>query len=384
MAFASVPALELSRYRAEFPVFERQVYLNSCSLGALSRRSRVRIAAFLDEWETRGASAWYDVWWERLADLRRRYAALIGAGADEVALHASVSTATAVLAGLLDYTRRPKIVTTDLDFPTVAYQWLAKRSLGIEVEIVRSPDGITVPPDLLARAVDDRTALVATSHVFFATGAIQDVRAVADVAHAHGALLFVDAYQSAGQVPVDVRASGVDFLCSGGLKWLLGGPGITFLYARRDLVAQFAPTVTGWFAHARQFDFEPAVAWHDDARRFEQGTPALAAVHAQLGGLDVIEEIGVSAIRAATSRLTEDLVAQARERGLRPRVAGTVAERSGIVMLPSTDPRADVAALAARGIVVDARPGHVRLSPYFYNVVEDHVAALEALQPAGR
>ena len=375
--------MELSRYRAEFPVFERQVYLNSCSLGALSRRSRTRVAAFLDEWETRGAAAWYDVWWERLGELRRRYGAVIGAGPDEIALHASVSTATAVLAGLLDYSRRPRVVTTDLDFPTVAYQWLAKRPHGVEVEVVRSPDGITVPPDLLARAVNDRTALVATSHVFFTTGAIQDLRAVADAAHAHGALCFVDAYQGVGQVPLDVRAAGVDFLCSGGLKWLLGGPGITFLYARRDLIARFAPTVTGWFAHARQFDFDPAqLVWHDDARRFEQGTPALAAVHAQLGGLDIIEEIGVPAIRAATSHLTEDLVTRARDLGFHPRVAHAAEERSAIVMLPSADPHADVAALAARQIVADARPGHVRLSPHFYNLVEDHVAALETLRPA--
>ena len=382
MALASVPATELARYRAEFPVFERQIYLNSCSLGALSRRPRARVATFLDEWDARGAPAWYDVWWERLAELRRRYGALIGAGPDEIALHASVSTATAVLAGLLDYSRRPKVVTTDLDFPTVAYQWLAKRGAGIEVEVVRSPDGVTVPPDLLARAVDDRTALVATSHVFFTTGAIQDLRAVADAAHAHGALCFVDAYQGVGQVPLDVRASGVDFLCSGGLKWLLGGPGITFLYARRDLIARFTPTVTGWFAHASQFEFDPGrIVWHDDARRFEQGTPALAAVHAQLGGLDVIEEIGVPTIRAATSGLTEDLVARATDRGFRPRVAPVADERSAIVMLPSADPHADVAALAARRIVADARPGHVRLSPYFYNVVEDHVAALETLRP---
>lgn len=385
MALASVPVAELSRYRAEFPVFERQIYLNSCSLGALSRRSRARVGAFLDEWDGRGASAWYDVWWERLAELRRRYAALIGAAGDEIALHASVSTATAVLAGLLDYARRPKIVTTDLDFPTVAYQWLARRPQGVEVEVVRSPDGVTVPPDLLARAVDHRTALVATSHVYFTTGAIQDVRAVAEAAHAHGAWCFVDAYQGIGQVPLDVHDSGVDFLCAGGLKWLLGGPGITFLYARRELIPRLEPTVTGWFADARQFDFDSAtLRWHDDARRLEQGTPALAAVHAQLGGLDVIDEIGVPALRAATARLTEDLVARAQERGLRPRMAATPAERSGIVMLPSDDPHADVAALARRGIVVDARPGHVRLSPYFYNVVEDHVAALETLRPAAR
>jgi kynureninase len=383
MTAASTPsAPDLAQYRAEFPVFERQIYLNSCSLGALSRRSRTWVDVFLDEWQTRGAAAWYDVWWERLGQLRAGYARMIGARADEIALHASVSTATAVLASTLDYRRRPRVVTTELDFPTVAYQWLAKRPAGVEVEIVRSPDGLTVPPELIAQAVDERTALVATSHVFFTTGAIQDLHAVASAAHAKGAYCFIDAYQSAGQMPLDVHASGVDFLCSGGLKWLLGGPGITFLYARADLVRRLEPAVTGWFAHARQFDFEPrSLVWHDDARRLEQGTPALAAVHAQLGGLEVLEEIGLPQVHAATARLTADLVERATERGLRPKVARLPAERSAIVMLPSADPHGDVARLAARGIVVDARPGHVRISPFFYNTVEDHGAALEALHP---
>jgi kynureninase len=382
MTAASTPSAPgLAQYRAEFPVFERQIYLNSCSLGALSRRSRARVNAFLDEWETRGAAAWYDVWWERLGQLRQGYARMIGARADEIALHASVSTATSVLASALDYQRRPKIVTTDLDFPTVAYQWLAKRPAGVQVEVVRSPDGITVPPDLIARVVDDRTALVATSHVFFTTGAVQDLRAVADAAHAKGAYCFIDAYQSVGQIPLDVHATGVDFLCSGGLKWLLGGPGITFLYARAGLVGRLEPTVTGWFAHARQFDFDPgSLVWHEDARRLEQGTPALAAVHAQLGGLEVLEEIGLARVCSATAGLTEDLIGRAVERGFRPKVAGSAAERSAIVMLPSDDAHRDVARLAARRIVVDARPGHVRLSPFFYNTVEDHVAALEALR----
>jgi kynureninase len=382
MTAANTPSpWDLRQYRAEFPVFERQVYLNSCSLGALSRRSRARVAAFLDEWETRGAAAWYDVWWERLAALRAGYARVIGAHADEIALHASTSTATAVLASALDYRRRPKVVTTELDFPTVAYQWLAKRPNGVDVEVVRSPDGITVPPHLIARAVDERTALVATSHVFFTTGAIQDLGAVAAAAHAKGAYCFIDAYQSVGQVPVDVRASDVDFLCAGGLKWLLGGPGITFLYARAELIARLEPTVTGWFAHARQFDFDArSLTWHADARRLEQGTPALAAVHAQLGGLEVLEEIGLDRVQAATARLTNDLIERACAGGLRPKVASSPATRSAIVMLPSAHPDADVARLAARRIVVDARPGHVRISPFFYNTVEDHVAALEALR----
>jgi selenocysteine lyase/cysteine desulfurase len=378
---SSPPTLDLASYRAEFPVFAHRIYLNTCSLGPLANRSRALVEVFLDEWTARGASAWYDVWWERLAALRGGYARLINARASEIALHASVSTATAVLGGVLDYTRRPRVVTTSLDFPTVAYQWLAKRRSGVELVVVESPDGVTVPPELIARAVDERTALVATSHVYFTTGAIQDLRAVADAAHARGAFCFIDAYQSVGQVPVDAAAAGVDFLCAGGLKWLLGGPGIAFLYARNELIGSLDPTVTGWFAQARQFDFDArAIAWHDDARRLEQGTPALAAVHAQLGGLDIIAEVGVARAREATAALTEDLIARAVDRGLAPRTAPDAAQRSAIVMIPWPDPAAAVARLYAAGVIADARPGHVRLSPFFYNTVEDHVAALDALQ----
>jgi selenocysteine lyase/cysteine desulfurase len=370
----------LARYRAEFPIFEHRTYLNTCSLGALSHRSRRRVVEFLDTWEHRGAAAWYDVWWDLLADTREGYARLIGAKPSEIALHASVSTASGVIASALDYTKRPKVVTTSLDFPTVIYQWLAKEARGVEVVIVESPDGIAVPVDAIAHAVDERTALVVTSHVYFATGAIQDIRGVAQVAHAHGALCFIDAYQSVGQIPLAVQETGVDFLCAGGLKWLLGGPGIVFLYVREEHHDTLTPTVTGWFAHDRQFDFDSwSMDFVDDARRYEQGTPALAAVQAQLGGLELIHEIGVPAIRDVVKELTRDLVERVRDAGLRLTIAEDDDQRSAIVMVQDENPKASVARLAAANIVADARPGHVRLSPFFYNLPDDNVAAIRVL-----
>ncbi len=370
----------LARYRSEFPIFRDRIYLNTCSLGALGERSRRKVTEFLDVWETRGAAAWYDVWWAALGALRERYARVVGTTAPAIALAPSVSVALTAVAESLDYGRRPRVVVTALDFPTVAYQWLAKRRRGIDVVVVESPDGVTVPVEAIARAVDERTALVATSHVYFTSGAIQDIAAVAAAAHARGALCLIDAYQSVGQVPVDAPAAGVDFLIAGGLKWLLGGPGIAFLYARAERARTLAPAVAGWFGHRDQFAFNPRVLdLHDDARRFELGTPALAAVCAQLGGLDYIDEIGVPAIRAVTAGLAEHLVARARALGLRPRVAERAEDRSAIVMLPAPDPAGAVRGLADAGIVADARPGHVRLSPFFYNVQDDHVAALERL-----
>src|SRR5438094_9198403 len=372
-------------YRSEFPIFRDRIYLNTCSLGALGERARRKATQFLDAWDARGAAAWYDVWGAALAELRERYARVVGAAGEEIALAPSISVALSAVAEALDYRRRPRVVVTSLDFPTVAYQWLAKRARGVELVVVESPDQVSVPVDAIARAVDDRTALVATSHVYFTSGAIQDIRAVAAAAHAQGALCLIDAYQSVGQVPVDVRATEVDFLTAGGLKWLLGGPGIVLLYARAELARSLTPAIAGWFGHKRQFAFEPrSLEWHDDARRFELGTPSRAAIYAQLGGLDYIEEIGVPAIREVTAALTEDLIARARAMGLRPKVAARAEDRSAIVMLPADDPADRVRHLTAAAIIADARPGHVRLSPFFYNVQDDHVAALERLAaPSG-
>src|SRR6266403_1214751 len=328
-AGASAGAHALARYRSEFPIFRDAVYLNTCSLGALGERTRRRIAEFFDVWQARGAAAWYDVWWAALEELRARYARIVGASPGEIALAPSVSVALSAVAEALDYRRRPKVVITSLDFPTVAYQWLAKALAGVELVVVDSPDKISVPVEAIARAVDDRTALVVTSHVYFTTGAIQDIKRVAEVAHVHGALCLIDAYQSVGQVPVDVQDAGVDALVAGGLKWLLGGPGIVFLYVREAVARRLEPRISGWFGQREQFAFDPrALTFHDDARRFEMGTPSLAAVYAQLGGLEYIEEIGVPRIRDVTVALTEDLIATVRAAGFTPKVAAEPERRS--------------------------------------------------------
>lgn len=376
--FAAEPLA--TRYRDEFPIFRHATYLNSCSLGALSKRSRARVNEYLDQWETRGASAWYDTWWQALEDLRAGYGRIINAPAGTIALHPNISSALTTVAEAIDYRHRPRVVVTSLDFPTIAYQWLSRVPDGVEVVVLQSPDGIRVPLEMYERAINDRTALVATSHVFFTSGAIQDVRAISAIAHRAGALSLVDGYQAAGQLPVDVQELEVDFYLSGGLKWLLGGTGIAFVHARAELLPTLSPRAAGWFSHRQQFRFDPtSLELHDDARRLEGGTPALMPVYAQLGGLELLEEIGAPAVRSDTMALTEDLIELARERGMAPRVAERAGERSAIVMIPRPDPAADVKRLAERGIITDVRPGHVRVSPYFYNVPDDHRALLEQL-----
>ncbi|MBW3536127.1 MAG: aminotransferase class V-fold PLP-dependent enzyme, partial [Gemmatimonadetes bacterium] len=245
----------LLRWRSEFPILAGKTYLNSCSLGALSRRAEAYLDDFRARWHTMGASAWYGPWLERIEDLRGRSARFLGADAEEMALLPSTSAALSVVAESLDYCARPRVVTTELDFPTVAYQWAVKPD--VEVVVLRSDDGVTVPVERFAEAVDERTAALATSHVFFTTGAVQDVAALGRIARDAGAVSIIDGYQAAGQIPVDVHALGVDVYTAGPLKWLCGGPGLAYLYVRGALVHELRPRITSWFATEGQFDFDP-------------------------------------------------------------------------------------------------------------------------------
>jgi kynureninase len=370
--------MEWTHWRDEFPIVERATYLNSCSLGALSRRSADHLTRFQEDWHTHGASAWYETWLGRLAELRTRVGAMLGADDDELAFSASVSAALAVIASSLDYRHRPKVVVADLDFPTIAYQWMVRP----DVEVVRVPsdDGATIDLQRWADAVDGRTAAIATSHVFFTTGAIQDLKGLAEIARRAGALFIVDAYQSAGQLPVDLRADDVDVLITGPLKWLMGGPGLAYTAVRRERVAALRPTITGWFGAADQFDFDiTRHEFKEDARRFELGTPALPTVHTALGGQEIVDEIGIAAIRQRNRELTERLIARARAAGFALRCAPEPDARSAIVMVAADDPPAAVRHLDRAGIIVDARPGHVRISPHFYNTAGEVDRVVEEL-----
>ncbi len=376
------PHRDLLRYRDEFPILSKKTFLNTCSLGALSQRSIAGVGEFLRLWAEMGASAWYELWVDKLAELREAYGRTINATPDRIALTPSISVAMSSVAGALDYTRRNKVVMADLDFPTLGHAALAKRRLGVEVEFVRSPDRVTVPLDLFEAAIDDNTALVATSHVYFTSGAIQDIKRLAQMAHERGALILVDAYQGTGQLPTDVGDLGVDFYTSGSLKWLLGGPGITFLYASPEAV-RHEPTSAGWWGMSDMFDFNiSSLQFRDEAARYEMGTPSMAAVYAALGGCSIINEIGPERIRERDIFLTEDLIERAVEAGFKPRVAPTPEQRTCIVLLDFDDPKPIVAALAAQGIIVDSRPGAVRISPYFYNTVEENSRLIEAISAA--
>ena len=363
--------------RTEFPILSRRTYLNSCSLGALSRRSERYLDEFREQWHDMGASAWYEHWLGRVEELRGRVAAFWGSGVDEVALLPSTSAALSVLSESVDGGGRNRVVCTELDFPTLAYQWTVKPD--IELVVLESPDGVRIDLEQFAAVVDESTLFLATSHVFFATGYVQDIAALADIAHQRGAYCLIDGYQGAGQVPLSLAESGVDFYTAGPLKWLLGGPGLAYLFVSKGLATTLEPRITSWFATERQFDFDlRSFAYRPNARRFELGTPALATVHTALGGQEIVDEAGIGAITARNARLVAHLVERVSSAGLELALAPRD-RRSAIVMIRHGDPAGAVRHLAEQDVIVDHRPGFVRVSPHFYNTEEEIDRCVQAL-----
>ncbi len=373
-----IPHPELEAWRAEFPILQTRTYLNSCSLGALSRRSMGYLGEYQALWNTMGASAWYELWMGRIGELRGRVAEMWDARENEVALSPSVSGALSSIASSLDYGARPKVVVAELDFPTLVYQWLARH----DVEVVRVPsdDGIGVPPERWAEYVDERTAVVATSHVFYGTGYVQDLAPIAKAARDAGALFVVDGYQAVGQIPVRPRAEDCDVYVGGPLKWLLGGPGLAFLWVREERIAELRPSIASWFGARDQFEFRTdLLEFRDDAGRFSMGTPAVPTVYTALGGLEIFREAGQERIYERIRALTADLVGRVEEAGMEMKIADE-AHRSGIVMIRHDDAAGAVRRLAERNLVVDHRAGFVRVSPHFYNTAEENQRFVAALR----
>ncbi|MBW3570273.1 MAG: aminotransferase class V-fold PLP-dependent enzyme [Gemmatimonadetes bacterium] len=376
---SGIPHPELERWRTEFPILQTRTYLNSCSLGAVSRRSMGYLGEYQALWNTMGASAWYELWMGRLGQLKQSVATMWNARETEIALSPSVSGALSSIASSIDYRKRNRVVVAELDFPTLVYQWLARP----DVEVVRVPshDGIGVPPERWAEYVDERTAVVATSHVFYGTGYVQDLSGAAAAARRAGALFLVDGYQAAGQIAVDPRAVDADVYVAGPLKWLLGGPGIAFLWVRQERIAELRPTIASWFGARDQFLFRnDELEFRDDAGRFSMGTPAVPTAYTALGGLEIFAEAGERKIYERIAALTEDLVQLAREAGMEMKIAADPARRSGIILVRHHDAPGAVHRLAQQNVIVDYRAGYVRVSPHFYNTPDENRLFIDALQ----
>ena len=370
----------LLAWRPEFPILANTTYLVSHSLGAMPRRAADKLREYTDTWAGRGVRAWAEGWWRMPLSAGDQVARIIGAPPGSVVMHQNVSVCQGLILSCFDFSgRRNKIVYEDLNFPSVMYVYEAHRELGARVEMVPSPDGMTVPLEEFLAAIDEETLLVPLSHVVFRSGFVQDVPAIVRRAHEVGALVVADLYQSAGTVPVDVTAWDVDFATGGSVKWLCGGPGAGYLYVAPRLVERLRPRLTGWMAHEHPFAFETgAVSYAPDATRFLHGTPAVPALYGALAGYEIVNEIGVGAIRQKSIRQVQLLMDLAREHGFVPRTPEAPERRGGMAILDVPHGQAVTQELLRREIIVDFRPGAgIRFSPHFYTTDDEIRHAVE-------
>ncbi len=346
--------------RAQFPVLGRKTYLNSGSYGALATGVKAAFEAYLDERLRVGAN--WDAWGAKYESVRASTAALLHAAADEIAITASVSASLNALASSLHFSGpRDKVVVSDFEFPTSAQIWHAQEPRGARVvHVPRAADG-AIPLENFAQAIDERTQLVAVTHVCFTNGAKLDIPGIVRLARSHGAKVLLDCYQSVGSIEVDLKALDVDFAAGGMLKYLLGTAGIGFLYVRDPLA--LLPTHSGWFAQADigAMDITANRPAHN-ARRFEAGTPPVANCYAAEAGLKILLEIGTPAIARRNYALTRLCMRKLADMEW-PSVTPPSDERRGaMVAVPSRDGDGLAAELARRDIVTSRRQCAGKLS----------------------
>lgn len=364
----SLAESDLLALREQFPALASSVYMISHSLGAMPRAAQVALNEYAQLWVEKSITAWED-WIKESKLAAARIEKILGAAAGTVQMATNVSQVQATLASCLDYAEpRNRVVYTSLNFPTVSYVWKAEERRGAEVVVVPSDDGIGVPTERLLAAIDERTLVVPISHVLFRSSFIQDAAAIVKRAHEVGAMVILDTYQSAGTIPLDVTALGVDFVCGGSVKWLCGGPGAAYLYVRPDLIPRFAPRTTGWFAHRAPFAFTmPDQEYAEDVSRYGGGTLAIAPLYQARAGAELIGRIGVTAIRQKSLRQTAHMLKRAAEAGYRINSPQSESQRGGTVVMDFAGADKVCAELNRRKFFCDHRPGGgLRASPHFY------------------
>jgi kynureninase len=367
----------LLEYRERFPILAETTYLINHSLGAMPAAAEERLLEYARAWNTRGVRAWEDGWWELPVTVGDQIARVIGASPGSVSMHQNVTLAEASVLSCFDFggTRR-RIVYEEGNFPSVRYLYQAQR--GADILVAADDEGV-------AEAIDERTLLVPVTHVLYKTGEIQDVEAIVAAAHEHGALVVLDAYQSAGAVPLDVTALDVDFAVGGSVKWLCGGPGAGWLYVRPELAATLEPALTGWQAHARPFAFEPEQDYADGAWRFLTGTPNVPALYVATAGYDAIEEVGVERIRERSVELTTLLIELLDEAGFPVGSPRDPSRRGGTVVVKPPGHERVGRELLERGVICDWRPDvGLRFGPHFFNTEDELRHAVEQIVELAR
>lgn len=364
----------LLAFRAEFPILEKTNYLVSNSLGPMPRTVSAKLAEYARDWGELGVRAWARGWWEKPVDVGNEIAPLINAGNGEVVMMPNVTIAQTAVLSSIDFPKsRDTVVMTELDFPSVRYAYaeMAKR-FGARVVVVRSEDGLSIDRDKLLAAIDERTRIVAVSHVLFRSAYLMDADAICRRAHEMGALVSLDSFHAVGIVPVDVKRSNVDFLTGGVLKWLCGGPGGCFLYVSPAVRDELKPALTGWQAHARPFAFEETMEYTSGAFRWLNGTPVIPALYAAAEGPRILLRAGIAAIREKSIRLTSRLIELADERGYSVNAPRDPAQRGGTVAVDVPHAYEVAQHLLSQNILVDYRVGAgIRIAPHLFTREEE-------------
>jgi kynureninase len=375
----------LLAFREEFPILEKTTYLVSNSLGPMPRTVPEKLAEYARDWGELGVKAWNRGWWEIPVEVGNEIAPLINAGVGEIVMMPNVTIAQTAVLSSIDFTKeRDTVVMTELDFPSVryAYSEMAQR-LGARVVVVRSDDGLTIDRDKLLAAIDERTRLVAVSHVLFRSAYLMDADAICSRAHEVGALVSLDSFHAVGIVPVDVKRSKADFLTGGALKWLCGGPGACFLYVSPGIRDQLKPALTGWQAHSRPFAFEDTMEYTSGAFRWLNGTPVIPALYAAAEGPKILLRAGVAAIREKSVRLTSRLIELADERGYTVNAPRDPARRGGTVAIDVPHGYEVTQHLLSRNILVDYRVGAgIRIAPHFFTREDELDEAVSEIDKA--
>ena len=370
-------------FRARFPIFGRRVYVNSCSQGALSADVEGAISAYLQSWHESG-SPW-ELWVEKVEELRTVFARTIGADREEIAVVPSASAGINTIASALRFDGpRSRVVLGEFEFPTMAQIWLAQERRGAEIAWARAA-GDRLPVEAYEKVVDDRTLVVPATHVCFRNGHKTDIDALARLCHDRGALIFLDDYQHTGSAPLDVHRLSVDFMITGCLKYLLAAAGIGFLYVRRDLIERLEPTITGWFGRINPFAFSiDTLDWSSTASRFEAGTPPVPSAYAALAALQLLDRIGYETVGTHVARLVGRYVSAAQDAGFVVKTPGEPNRRGPLVVVESPDAPALVSRLATRDIVASCRGNGLRVSFHAYNNESDVDAVIAGLEAESR
>jgi selenocysteine lyase/cysteine desulfurase len=367
---------QIRQIRSRFSIFRRRIYLNTCSQGALSDAVEAGLEDYIASWHQQG-SPW-ELWVERYEAARTAFAQFINASPDEVAIVTSVSAGINGFASALSFQERKKVVMGEFEFPTMGHVWLGQRARGAEVQFVGA-EGNSIPAANYEKMVDRNTCIVPLTHVCFKNGFRSEASAITQIAHRSGALVMLDDYQDCGTRPIDVKAMDLDVFLTGTLKYLLGPPGLAFMYVRKGLISSLVPTVTGWFGQAHPFAYDPKLFdLSPTARRFESGSPSVPNVYAALPGFELLREIGMENVECQIQSLTQSLLSCAHKLGIR---AKTPADSVGpLVVLQCNDSTLLVQKLAESDIVASNRHDGLRISFHVYNTMDDVKAVVEVLE----